>query len=72
MQILVYNNFTPALPAGYRWGVAYKRSWTFLTLQRKRWYGWRTIQQTSLKPAGMGIGHAIASAGEDLKEAAGL
>lgn len=62
----------PQLPAGFRWHKKQKRAWTFLTLQKRKWWGWKTIKTTSLNPLGLGLAFAMNSAAGDLMEAAGL
>jgi hypothetical protein len=58
--------FLPSLPDGERWEIKNKRSWQFLCLKRKTWYGWKTIGQQSLEPSGLGLQYALTCASEDI------
>ena len=58
----------PSLPHNLRWHIRYKRAWCSLVLQRKTWYGWKTLHKMELNPKGMGIKAAILSAADDIME----
>lgn len=56
------------LPSNYRWKVARRRTWLFLTLEEKHWYGWKRIDIKALRPDGLGMNYAVSVASEEIKD----
>jgi hypothetical protein len=59
----------PSIPATHRWERSNKRTWQFLSLQVKTWYGWKTVSRRALDPRGLGMHYALRTAAEEILEA---